>query len=89
MVVLDDHIVLMTESGTWIASYNEAHCLLRPHGIISHGKYTAGTQLQIDGGDDYVIALGFGGFGSVFQINSLSVTEFSSRFGNCKRYVDW
>ena len=77
MVVLDDHIVLMTESGTWIASYNEGALSTASTWDYFPGKYTAGTQLQIDGGDDYVIALGFGGFGSVFQINSLSVTEFS------------
>ena len=36
MVVLDDHIVLMTESGTWIKLLTTtAHCLPRPHGIIS------------------------------------------------------
>ena len=34
-----------------------------------------------DGGDDYVLALGFGGFGSVFQINDLSVTQLSMGSG--------
>ena len=41
------------------------------------GRYTAGANLIADGGDDYVLALGYSGFGSVFQIGDVSITELS------------
>ena len=77
MILLENHVVMVTENGVWIAG--------RDSGVIDDisawtyfpGRYTAGAQLITDGGDDYVIALGFAGFGSVFQINEFSITEFS------------
>ena len=77
MILLDEYLVMFTESGTWVAG--------RDSGVLDDilqwsyfpGRYTAGAQLVTDGGDDYVIGLGYGGFGSVFQINEFSVTELS------------
>ncbi|RJU87071.1 MAG: hypothetical protein DWC02_03505, partial [Candidatus Poseidoniales archaeon] len=77
MILLDDNLVMFTESGTWIAG--------RDGGVLDDilqwsyfpGRYTAGAKLATDSGDDYVIGLGYGGFGSVFQINELSITKLS------------
>ena len=77
MVVLESHIVMVTEGGVWIADIIDGSLGDISQWSFYQGRYTAGAQLVADGGDDYVIALGFGGFGSVFQINELSITQLS------------
>jgi hypothetical protein len=75
MILLDDHLVMVTESGTWIAGRDSS--VVDDISLWQYfpGRYTAGAQLITDGGDDYVVALGYGGFGSVFQINSASISK--------------
>ena len=75
MILLDDYLVMVTNGGVWFAE-RDGNTI----GDISEwtyfpGRYTAGAQLVTDGGDDYVVALGFGGFGSVFQVNSISISK--------------
>jgi hypothetical protein len=76
MVLLDTHLVMMTELGTWIAGRDSGTMDDISLWQYFPGKYTAGTQLINDGGDNYVLALGYGGFGSVFQINGASISKY-------------
>jgi hypothetical protein len=75
MILLDDYLVMITDSGVWFAARNGADLDDISQWTYYPGHYTAGAQLVTDGGDDYIVALGFGGFGSVFQINEFTITE--------------
>ena len=75
LILLDDYLVMVTNGGVWFAGKNGGSLDDISLWDYYPGTYTAGAQLVTDGGDDYVVALGFGGFGSVFQINSISITE--------------
>ena len=77
MIILDNHVVMVTEAGVWIAGYSEGVIDEISQWEFYAGRYTARAQLIADGGDDYVLALGYSGFGSVFQINEISVSELS------------
>ena len=77
MVILDSHVVMVTEAGVWIAEYSEGVIEEITQWEFYPGRYTAGAKLIADGGDDYVLALGYSGFGSVFQINEISVSELT------------
>ena len=77
MIVLEGHVVMVTEEGVWIAEYSDGVIEDITQWSYYPGRYTAGAELIADGGDDYVLALGYAGFGSVFQINEISVTELS------------
>ena len=75
LILLEDYLGMVTNGGVWFAAKDGG--TLDDISLWDYypGTYTAGAQLVTDGGDDYVVALGFGGFGSVFQINSISITE--------------
>ena len=75
LILLEDYLVMVTNGGVWFAAKDGG--TLDDISLWDYypGTYTAGAQLVTDGGDDYIVALGFGGFGSVFQINSISITE--------------
>ena len=77
MIVLQNHVVMVTEAGVWIAAYSEGEIVPISQWEFYPGRYTAGAKLIADGGDDYVLALGYSGFGSVFQINEISVSQLS------------
>ena len=74
MLLLENELVILTESGAWIAGRDGATLDDDSQWQYFPGRYTAGAILLTDGGDDYVVALGHGGFGSVFQIG-ISVVE--------------
>ena len=77
MIILENHVVMVTEAGVWIAQYTEGEIESITQWEFYPGRYTAGAKLIADGGDDYVLALGYSGFGSVFQINEISVSQLS------------
>ena len=77
MIVLEGHVVMVTEEGVWIAEYSDGIIEDIAQWSYYPGRYTAGAELIADGADDYVLALGYAGFGSVFQINEISVTELA------------
>ena len=77
LILLDDHAVMVTEKGVWISGKSDGMLEDILQWQYFPGRYTAGAELVAGGGDDYVIALGYGGFGSVFQINGVSVSEYS------------
>ena len=76
LVILETHVVMITELGVWIADKDSGSIGDIDNWNYYQGRYTAGAELQTDGGDDYVIALGHAGFGSVFQINQQSITQY-------------
>ncbi len=76
MILLEEHVVLLTELGAWIAERDAESIDDSGDWTYFQGRYTAGAVLQTDGSDDYVIALGHGGFGSVFQINQQTITQY-------------
>ena len=77
MIVLESHVVMITEKGVWISGLVDGTLDDIMQWQYFPGRYTAGAQLVAGGGDEYVVALGYGGFGSVFQINEITVTEYS------------
>ena len=77
MIMLESHVVMITEKGVWISGLGDGTLDDTMQWQYFPGRYTAGAQLVAGGGDEYVVALGYGGFGSVFQINEITVTEYS------------
>ena len=77
LILLDDHAVMVTENGVWISGKSDGMLEDILQWQYFPGRFTAGAELVAGGGDDYVIALGSDGFGSVFQINGASVSEYS------------
>ena len=76
MFLLDDYLVLVTEKGVWFAPLSEDSISDISTWDYYPGRYTAGAQLVSDGTDEYIIALGQAGFGSVFQVGQVSITKF-------------
>ncbi|MEL0100092.1 MAG: hypothetical protein VW862_00145, partial [Euryarchaeota archaeon] len=76
MILLSDHLVLVTEKGVWFAPLSDGNISEITSWDYYSGRYTAGTQLVSDGSDEYILSLGQGGFGSVFQVNTVSVIKY-------------
>ena len=66
MIVLEGHVVMVTEEGVWIAEYSDGIIEDIAQWSYYPGRYTAGAELIADGGDDYV--LGFGIYWLWFSI---------------------
>ena len=81
LILLEDYLVMITNGGVWFAGKNGGSLDDISLWDFYPGTYTAGAQLVTDGGDDYIVALGSGGFGSVFQINTISITELQLGVG--------
>ncbi|MDP6870321.1 MAG: hypothetical protein QGI21_06080 [Candidatus Poseidoniaceae archaeon] len=81
MILLDDSLVMITDGGVWIADRDGG--TVSDSGSWTHiaGHYTAGTLLNGDGGDDYILVLGSAGNGFVLQFTGIGITQLELGIG--------